>query len=270
MNDNLRKAWEIIRSVQDNADLEDSVVDQMVHHTALGWTEHPHSAMEALSGLAQVFHLRNSKRMVSSIVQQWKQSPDYNWRAGGGADHCFLLGLLASGNAELAAADHLAECFPEYFLADECMRHRVTDYEAKHALVVGARPNKQPIEGTIVRIEDLDNSGSSESKPQIANVSLAHGEDAKDLNVYERYAKKAYGTQLGDGGNRTIGGYVTLADCNLEREVSQRGSTDQETSIRFRNAAALHLETAIAENSIAALLNDGTISVESLAIGRSE
>lgn len=270
MNDNLQKAWKIIRSVQESPVLEDSFADQMVIHTALAWEEHPHSAMETLSGLAQTFHLRNSKRMVSSIVERWKQYPDYDWRAGGGADHCFLLGLLASGNADLASPDHLASSFPEYFLSDEHMGNRVTEYKVKRELVLRAKCDEQSFEKSFAGLEDLDNSGANESKPQIAIVSLTGGEDIKDLETYETYARIAYRTLLNDDVVRGVGGYVTLADCNLERELAEGGSRNRNATIRFRNASALHLTKSMSEHSIAALIDQGTISIESLTIGRSK
>jgi hypothetical protein len=81
---------------------------ELVRNLIGSWTEHPHSAMEMLLVVARVYPLAFANSVVASAVTAWKGLPDYSWKAGGSADHCFLAALALTANGALADPELVA------------------------------------------------------------------------------------------------------------------------------------------------------------------
>jgi len=101
------------------------------------WDQSPHGAMETLECIAEVFPIAMAKEIVREIVLDWKSRPNYSWRAGGSADHCFLSALLLSGNGDLADDDFLEECLKSVVEKARSPRSRTKDVLEKSILIEG-------------------------------------------------------------------------------------------------------------------------------------
>lgn len=133
----MSELWESIRRVEksDNPDVIASERAFIVPKAKEYWDQHPHSAMETLECIAEVFPIDIAKEIVREIVLDWKSRPNYSWRAGGSADHCFLSALLLTGNADLADDEFLDKCFGSVIEKASRPRSRTKNIREKSALV---------------------------------------------------------------------------------------------------------------------------------------
>lgn len=118
------------------------------------------------------------------------------------------------------------------------------------------------------KLRSLKNLGQACIEPCTVEVEIRGGLDLQDVERYESLSLLAYSDLKNHLMDSTLGGYVTLADSNLEKELQQRRLIQPGGAIRFRNAAALRFKPANENGSIASLIADGTISVETLTIGK--
>lgn len=136
IRDLIREVWDIIRRVENpnpfvNLQQERDNIKPLLIDL---WDKDPHNAMEALEGAAEAFPLNLVQGLVKEVVQSWKTRNNYSWKAGGGADHCFLWALLITGNYEFIEEDFFNKCLSsiEYKLKNP--RDRISDKLAKHSL----------------------------------------------------------------------------------------------------------------------------------------
>lgn len=124
----------------------------------------------------------------------------------------------------------------------------------------------------INRLKSLRNTGKDGGAPASVEVFVPTTAFYSSDHMYLEYAKMAYGDVPSPNNVTNLGGFVAVADTNIEVQSQHhkpRFDYSDKTRILFRNAKALHLAEDTSENSIVGLIKSGAISILSVKIGGS-
>ncbi len=129
--------WESICKIEKTNDIELIAAERdfVCPKAKEFWNDHPHSAMELLECIAEVYPIKVAHALVREIVLDWQSRKNYSWKAGGSADHCFLSALLLTGNGDLADDDFISKCLDSVIKKAEHPRNRNKDSKEKVALL---------------------------------------------------------------------------------------------------------------------------------------
>src|ERR1043166_1919958 len=118
-------------------------------------------------------------------------------------------------------------------------------------------------------LQHLKNTGPESREPHIVEMRISGHQLGGDLvTVHAQLASRAYGDVAEEIAGTTLGGTVALTDCNFEKEMN---STEASRGLlRFRNAAALHLEVDKTQKSIVELVKTGAVEINSVELGVSQ
>jgi len=106
---------ELARKLKDVAVAEQrEMADELVTLLIEYWDLHPHSAMEMLQAVTLRLPLSLAHVQVATVVDAWKQKPNYAPTAGGNADHCYLEALILSENLDREDPQWYASVLPRY------------------------------------------------------------------------------------------------------------------------------------------------------------
>lgn len=115
-------------------------------------------------------------------------------------------------------------------------------------------------------LKKLQNVGQgARGSPLVVEIKVPP--DHLTLQGYTHFASIAYADVSHHAQANNVGGAVALADTNLEHEQRHGRNTSGKSSLRFRNAKAMHFTESEGAGTIAALARDRTISVLSIKIG---
>jgi hypothetical protein len=118
-------------------------------------------------------------------------------------------------------------------------------------------------------LQRLKNTGPESREPHIVEVTISDHQLGSDLvTVHAQLASRAYGDVAEEIAGTTLGGIVALADCNFEKEMNSTAAP--RGVLRFRNAAALHLEVDKTQQSIVELVKAGAVEINSVELGVSQ
>lgn len=118
-------------------------------------------------------------------------------------------------------------------------------------------------------LKNLRNIGREGSVPTTVEIVVPE-EDMGQPGTYFRYAAIAYGDAVAPEKCKNLGGMVALSDTNLEHEhrEGRKSQRDNEGTLIFRNARAMHFIEEEAKESLICRVKAGDIEIESVRIGR--
>jgi len=135
------------------------------------------------------------------------------------------------------------------------------------------------IRSTIEQVENETNSNEkihnlmslqnliSDSPLEANSLSIPVSRHELNKEKYYEYSRYAYSDVIHIAEIENLGGYVALADTNLEYEERFNWSNREDSHICFRNSKAMNFTQDNSEDTLCALAVSGEISILSVKIG---
>ena len=128
--------------------------------------------------------------------------------------------------------------------------------------------------GDVRKLRALHNIGKTGSSPSCVEVRVPPSVFQPGDATYLKYARLAYSDVPTPNDEVNLGGFVALADTNVELQVRHHmgmcSVQAQQRSILFRNAKALHMVEDSSEDSLVGFTKSGAITILSVKIGGEE